>query len=82
MLLNKLMYALHKALGNEKVEAVQGMPIVSSGSDIVGPDPSTIAAQAALSAARQLDFQRELQRRTGEGGKMYWRCYFNAVSCF
>ncbi|KAK7600958.1 hypothetical protein V9T40_008399 [Parthenolecanium corni] len=28
------------------------------------------------------DFQSSLQRRGQEKGKVYWRCYFNAVTCF
>lgn len=24
----------------------------------------------------------ELQRRNQQKGRLYWRCYFNAVSCF
>lgn len=45
-----------------------------SGSD---PEPAALISLPDLEALQQMD----MQRRTGEG-KMFWRCYFNAVSCF
>lgn len=27
-------------------------------------------------------FQMDLQRRGQQKGRVYWRCYFNAVTCF
>ena len=61
------MNALHKAMENEK----------SGKERELSSDP-----QALLAAPPDLEaLQMEMQRRTGDG-KMFWRCYFNAVSCF
>jgi len=68
LLLDKLMYALQKAI-DEKEE--------NSGSSIVekpekGPSEEDSSSQMGIG----------LERRGKSHGKVYWRCYFNAVSCF
>ena len=90
------MHALHKALDAENGPGIVGNVGIVDGTGVGGgigggsltgvggqlpmalngntnPD-----AMAALAVARQMD----LQRRGNGDGKMFWRCYFNAVSCF
>jgi len=68
LLLDKLMYALQKAI-DEKEE--------NSGTSSVekpeqGPSSDETSSQMGIG----------LERRGKSHGKVYWRCYFNAVSCF
>ncbi|KAI1301570.1 hypothetical protein HDE_02711 [Halotydeus destructor] len=75
MLLNKLMHALQKA-----IDAESGLPVPGAEMSIEGQNGVTIMGPEAV-AAMAITSPKDLQRRAGEG-KMFWRCYFNAVSCF
>src|SRR5207237_291658 len=94
MLLNKLMSALQKAMEKDVAARHAALALLSrpvSGEIITSeedqeddkgdnelPLKESLAAVAMPSVAQA--YQLDLQRR-GEG-KQYWRCYFNAVSCF
>ena len=68
MLLNKLMNALNKAMEKEQAQ--------SGGHSDVGGDMTAIAMPSVARA-----YQMENQLR-GSDDPMFWKCYFNAVSCF
>jgi len=68
LLLDKLMYALQKAI-DEKEES-------SGTSSIEKPE------QGPSSEDSTSEMGIGLERRGKSHGKVYWRCYFNAVSCF
>lgn len=70
LLLDKLMYALQKAI-DEKDES----------SESSGPsEPSQGTSSNDLASISEMGIG--LERRGKSHGKVYWRCYFNAVSCF
>ena len=66
MLLNKLMHALHKALDNEN-------PEINSERERDTPDVVPLVVD---------NYPMDLHRRGEDRMTRYWRCYFNAVSCF
>ena len=91
MLLNKLMSALQKAMEKDTAARHAALAILSRpiSGEIISeeeddkedseiPSKESLAAIAMPSVAQA--YQLDLQRR-GDG-KQYWRCYFNAVSCF
>ena len=67
MLLNKLMHALHKALDNENQEQINPEGVKDT------PDVIPLIVD---------NYPMDLQRRGEDKMTRYWRCYFNAVSCF
>nr|WLV89607.1 allatostatin-CC [Gecarcinus lateralis] len=64
IVLDKLMFALQKALDEPSVSPQPQPPAPFS--------PRTLHYPGPL----------DLQRRGNGDGRLYWRCYFNAVSCF
>ncbi|XP_076062344.1 allatostatin double C [Oratosquilla oratoria] len=66
IVLDKLMFALQKAIDE---------PGASSSS---GGAPSQGFGKGRMLPSGPMD----LQRRGNSDGRLYWRCYFNAVSCF
>ena len=90
MLLNKLMNALQKAMERESASresSVESRPFGQLApqrhEDVSSSDQSDSQLLAAVtmplvSRASPVD----LQRRAGVDGKVFWKCYFNVVSCF
>merc|ERR1711892_819177 len=62
ILLDKIMYAVQKALDENKIPGKAG----------VAATPGDLAAFTGPG----------LERRGNTHNRVYWRCYFNAVSCF
>merc|ERR1711915_904935 len=62
ILLDKIMYAVQKALDENKVPGKEGITLT----------PEDLAAFSGGG----------LERRGNAHNRVYWRCYFNAVSCF
>ncbi|XP_076167443.1 uncharacterized protein LOC143146741 isoform X2 [Ptiloglossa arizonensis] len=75
LLLDQLMVALQKVVDNQgRGELAGNRPFVrSSGPHL--PSDSQIVPTAD-------EETMELQRRGQTKGRVYWRCYFNAVTCF
>jgi len=68
LLLDKLMYALQKAIDEKEDNGVAGSLEVPA----QGPSSRDSSSEMGIG----------LERRGKSHGKVYWRCYFNAVSCF
>lgn len=49
---------------------------VNSAGDAAGGDAATMAMATGAGGGRRIN------HGANGGGRMYWRCYFNAVSCF
>ncbi|XP_071535848.1 uncharacterized protein AstCC [Panulirus ornatus] len=64
--LDKLMFALQKALDDPPQ----------------APPPGTAPSYPRPRAIAAGPVRMDLQRRGNGDGRLYWRCYFNAVSCF
>ncbi|XP_060873019.1 uncharacterized protein LOC132946918 [Metopolophium dirhodum] len=67
LLLDRLMVALQKAVDGNNSGNMKGYY----------PERSI-----PISGAPRPSPGMELQRRNQQKGRLYWRCYFNAVSCF
>jgi len=70
LLLDKLMYALQKAINDKEENTGPSTPT----------EPATGSTSGDLASISEMGMG--LQRRGKAHGKFYWRCYFNAVSCF
>lgn len=74
LLLDQLMVALQKVvdnqgkgvIGSRGISSKSSAPRFIANSEIPGTDDQTM----------------DLQRRGQAKGQVYWRCYFNAVTCF
>lgn len=78
LMLDKLMFALEKAVNEEKAKNKSGVDTTQAQTRTPSTHVSTTAANfnnAGFSGSG-------LERRGNSHGKVYWRCYFNAVSCF
>ncbi|XP_011309550.1 uncharacterized protein AstCC [Fopius arisanus] len=74
LLLDRLMVALQKAVDEQGIgDSRGGRDILRSKSRLGG----TIGSQSGPSKSGM-----DLQRRGPVNGSVYWRCYFNAVTCF
>jgi hypothetical protein len=86
MLLNKLMNALQKATEKEESASREASTMARSFVQLT-PDSSQDDASSdripsvVLPSIAQA-YQVDLRRRAEGDRKMFWRCYFNAVSCF
>ncbi|OXU29576.1 hypothetical protein TSAR_015903 [Trichomalopsis sarcophagae] len=73
LLLDRLLVALQKAVENDEVgkenSYVRSLPDFSDMPD---------SQRMQLSNEKTMDLQRRGQAK----GRVYWRCYFNAVTCF
>ncbi|XP_046740927.1 uncharacterized protein LOC124408210 [Diprion similis] len=76
LLLDRLMVALQKAVEEQGSGGSSGRSISRS-----APQQQLVNSQIvpAVSADEQT---MDLQRRGQAKGRVYWRCYFNAVTCF
>ncbi|XP_011500872.1 PREDICTED: uncharacterized protein LOC105364591 [Ceratosolen solmsi marchali] len=75
LLLDRLLVALQKAVENNELEKGGSKPFVRSLPEISEmPD----SPRMHLSDEKIMDLQRRGQAK----GRIYWRCYFNAVTCF
>ncbi|XP_044730404.1 uncharacterized protein LOC123293597 [Chrysoperla carnea] len=83
LLLDRMMVAIQKAMEDEKSAQRS-----SGGNRWVSSDDSN---SNPWNATKSTEHQMELQRRGHESssvdgqhhkGRTYWRCYFNAVTCF
>ncbi|XP_047352888.1 uncharacterized protein LOC124950362 [Vespa velutina] len=75
LLFDQLMIALQKVVDN------QGRAEIGSGKALTRSAPPIQVANSQMvpSADEQT---MDLQRRGQAKGRVYWRCYFNAVTCF
>jgi hypothetical protein len=67
MLLNKLMNALNKAMEKEQTQSTGGF----------GAEGMSAIAMPSVGRSNMMENQLR-----GPEGRMFWKCYFNAVSCF
>merc|ERR1711997_522489 len=65
LLLDKIMFAVQKALDEEEGQQAPAIPSISQPVDIASYNEGM-----------------GLERRGNSHNRVYWRCYFNAVSCF
>ncbi|XP_076670922.1 uncharacterized protein LOC143370133 [Andrena cerasifolii] len=78
LLFDQLMVALQKVVDNQgKGELGDSRPFTRSSGPHLQADLSN--SQIVPSADEQT---MDLQRRGQSKGRVYWRCYFNAVTCF
>ncbi|XP_006621518.1 uncharacterized protein LOC102679964 isoform X2 [Apis dorsata] len=76
LLFDRLMVALQKVVDNQNKGELDGSrPFVRS------PHLSIENSQIIPSTDEQT-MKMDLQRRGQAKGRVYWRCYFNAVTCF
>ncbi|XP_015121755.1 uncharacterized protein LOC107044400 [Diachasma alloeum] len=74
LLLDRLMVALQKAVDG------QGMVDSRGGKEVLRAKPRVGALIGPQSGGSKSGM--DLQRRGPANGSVYWRCYFNAVTCF
>ncbi|XP_014468053.1 PREDICTED: uncharacterized protein LOC106741010 isoform X2 [Dinoponera quadriceps] len=67
LLFDQLMVALQKVVDNQGKSTVGGAPF---------------AADLETAPVMEKDQTMDLQRRGQGKSQVYWRCYFNAVTCF
>ncbi|XP_078046498.1 uncharacterized protein LOC144474951 [Augochlora pura] len=79
LLLDQLMVALQKAVDNQNRGELGSSR--SSYSRSSGPQISAGESQI-VSTGDEQTVKMDLQRRGQSKGRVYWRCYFNAVTCF
>ncbi|PBC32497.1 hypothetical protein APICC_09259 [Apis cerana cerana] len=75
LLFDRLMVALQKVVDNQNKELDGSRPFARS------PHLSIENSQIIPSTDDQT-MKMDLQRRGQAKGRVYWRCYFNAVTCF
>ncbi|XP_014231759.1 uncharacterized protein LOC106655734 [Trichogramma pretiosum] len=75
LLLDKLLVALQKAVDKDEIGKEGSKSYARMQSDF----PDFPESQKFLLAD---DKTMDLQRRGQAKGRVYWRCYFNAVTCF
>ncbi|XP_067210835.1 uncharacterized protein AstCC isoform X2 [Linepithema humile] len=75
LLFDQLMVALQKVVDNQGKEAVGGRGRGINRSHLLAANPEIVSAT-------EDDQTMDLQRRGQAKGQVYWRCYFNAVTCF
>ncbi|XP_020293377.1 uncharacterized protein LOC109859488 [Pseudomyrmex gracilis] len=73
LLFDQLMVALQKVVDNQAKSAV-GRGVSRSAAPVLSASPEIVSATE--------DHAMDLQRRGQSKGQVYWRCYFNAVTCF
>ncbi|XP_029050158.1 uncharacterized protein LOC114879426 [Osmia bicornis bicornis] len=78
LLFDQLMVALQKVVDNQDRGELGGSRTFTRSS---GPHLSAGNAPIVPSADEQT-VKMDLQRRGQAKGRVYWRCYFNAVTCF
>ncbi|XP_076393743.1 uncharacterized protein LOC100875099 isoform X2 [Megachile rotundata] len=77
LLFDQLMVALQKVVDNQNRENLGSSRSFSRSSPRLSADSSQI-----VSPADEQTVKMDLQRRGQPKGRVYWRCYFNAVTCF
>lgn len=78
LLFDQLMVALQKVVDNQNREGLgSSRSFVRSSGPRLSADNSQI-----VSSADEQTVKMDLQRRGQPKGRVYWRCYFNAVTCF
>ncbi|XP_043252361.1 uncharacterized protein LOC143348172 [Colletes latitarsis] len=78
LLLDQLMVALQNVVDNQGRGELSGSRSFSRSS---GPHLPASDSQI-VSSADEETVKMDLQRRGQSKGRIYWRCYFNAVTCF
>lgn len=77
LLFDRLMVALQKVVDNQNKGELDGSrPFARS------PHLPIENSQIIPSTDEQQTIKMDLQRRGQAKGRVYWRCYFNAVTCF
>ncbi|XP_076375150.1 uncharacterized protein LOC117229961 isoform X1 [Megalopta genalis] len=80
LLLDQLMVALQKAVDNQSKGELGAS---RSSSYARSPGPHITAGESQIvSTGDEQTVKMDLQRRGQSKGRVYWRCYFNAVTCF
>ncbi|XP_029156356.1 uncharacterized protein LOC114929111 isoform X3 [Nylanderia fulva] len=83
LLLDQLMVALQKVVDNQGKSTVgesRGMSRgMSRGTKVSAP---RFIANTEIADDQTVVNSMDLQRRGQAKGQVYWRCYFNAVTCF
>ncbi|XP_012251343.1 uncharacterized protein LOC105683379 [Athalia rosae] len=74
LLLDRLMVALQKAVDDQSVG--------NSGSRTMARSSPQQIVNSQIVPATSDEQTMDLQRRGQAKGRVYWRCYFNAVTCF
>ncbi|XP_076647501.1 uncharacterized protein LOC143356040 [Halictus rubicundus] len=78
LLFDQLMVALQKVVDNQnRGELGNGRSYARSSAPHIPVDESQI-----ISTGDEQTVKMDLQRRGQSKGRVYWRCYFNAVTCF
>ncbi|XP_024939724.1 uncharacterized protein LOC107266579 [Cephus cinctus] len=75
LLLDRLMVALQKAVDNQGLGGGEDVRSLTRSA----PRHPVASSQIVPAADEQT---MDLQRRGQAKGRVYWRCYFNAVTCF
>ncbi|XP_053998921.1 uncharacterized protein LOC128887253 isoform X1 [Hylaeus anthracinus] len=78
LLLDRLMVALQKVVDNQDRGELGSVRSFGRSS---GPHLPSSDSQIVPSADEET-VKMDLQRRGQSKGRVYWRCYFNAVTCF
>ncbi|XP_017764793.1 PREDICTED: uncharacterized protein LOC108554134 [Eufriesea mexicana] len=78
LLFDQIMVALQKVVDNQGREELGGSRTFTRSSGAHLPSGNSQIVPSADEQTVKMDLQRRGQAK----GRVYWRCYFNAVTCF